>query len=317
MNQLDGLKNFSTIAADTGDINVIRYYKVQNATTNPSLILKSPLFTTYLKLFENSLIYARKKGGNKNTQVINASDKLIVNIGSEILQNISGYISTEIDARLSFDSDQTIKKAHKLINMYQENNMDISRVLIKIAATWEGIKAAEKLEKSGIKCNLTLVFSFAQARACAESNVFLISPFIGRIYDWYHQHNLLKDYTINNDPGIKALKKIFYYYKENHYNTIIMGASFRTIEQILALSGCDYLTISANLLEKLSKNNEDVKRCLYLPEKTISNKLNPLDKSNFILEHNNNKMAVNKLNDGINQFSIDQQHLNEIIIKQL
>lgn len=318
MNQLDGLKKFSKIAADTGDIDIIRYYNIQNATTNPSLILKSPLFTTYTKLFDNALTYARKKGGNKDTQVINASDKLIVNIGSEILKNISGNISTEIDARLSFNSELTIKKAYKLIKMYQENhNTDLSRILIKIAATWEGIKSAEELEKSGIKCNLTLVFSFAQAQACAESNIYLISPFIGRIYDWYDQHNLLKDYSINNDPGIKSLKKIFYYYKKNHYNTIIMGASFRTIDQILALSGCDYLTISPHLLEKLYKNNTSVKQYLLSPPNTTSNKFSPLSKSDFILEHNKNKMAVDKLNEGIQQFSIDQELLNEIIIKKL
>lgn len=317
MNQLDGLKNFSKIAADTGNIDIIRYYKIQHATTNPSLILKSPLFTTYLKLFNDALTYAKKKGGSKDSQVINASDKLIVNIGSEILKNISGYVSTEIDARLSFNFDLTIKKAHKLIKMYQENNTDLSRILIKIAATWEGIKAAEELEKSGIKCNLTLVFSFAQAQACAESNIYLISPFVGRIYDWYYQYNLLKKYSINTDPGIQALKKIFYYYKTNHYNTIIMGASFRTIDQVLALSGCDYLTISPNLLEKLFTNNTHVNRCLFPDKNTIHNKLNPLSKADFILEHNQNKMAKEKLHEGIHQFSVDQELLNAIIIKQL
>lgn len=317
MNQLENLKKISTIAADTGDIDIIRLYDVQHATTNPSLILKSPLFTTYLKIFKNSLDYAKKKGGTQNTQITNASDKLIVNIGTEILKNISGKISTEIDARLSFDSNLTIKKAHKLIDMYQENNADISRVLIKIAATWEGIKAAEELERSNIKCNLTLVFSFAQALACAESNVYLISPFIGRIYDWYHQHNLLTKYSIDIDPGVQALKKIFNYYKTNNYNTIIMGASFRTTEQILAISGCDYLTISPNLLEQLSKNNKPIKRCLFAPKNISINKPNPISKLDFIVEHNKNKMAADKLEEGINLFSIDQQRLNKIILKQL
>lgn len=317
MNQLDSLKKFSEIAADTGDIDIIRFYNIQNATTNPSLILRSPLFTTYSKIFENSLAYARKKGGTKDTQITNASDKLIVDIGTEILKNISGNISTEIDARLSFDSNLTIKKAHKLIAMYQENHADLSRILIKIAATWEGIKAAEELERSKIKCNLTLVFSFAQALACAESNVYLISPFIGRIYDWYHQHNLLKKYSTDIDPGIQALKKIFNYYKTNNYSTIIMGASFRTIDQILAISGCDYLTISPNLLEQLSKNNAPVKRCLFPPKNTIPNISNPISKSDFIVEHNKNKMASDKLKEGIHLFSMDQQRLNDIITKQL
>lgn len=317
MNQLDSLRKFSTIAADTADVDMIRYYNAQDATTNPSLILKSPLFTTYLKIFENSLDYARKKGGNKDTQIIDASDKLIVDIGSEILKNISGKVSTEIDARLSFDTELTIKKAYKLIKMYQENGVDPSRVLIKIAATWEGIKAAEKLEQTGIKCNLTLIFSFAQAQACAESNVYLISPFIGRIYDWYYKYNLLNEYTINNDPGIQALKKIFYYYKTNHYKTMIMGASFRTIDQILAASGCDYLTISPTLLEQLCKNNTCAKRCLFLSKYTTPNILDLLTKSDFILKHNKNKMAVDKLYEGIHQFSVDQERLHAIITKQL
>lgn len=317
MNQLNDLKKFSTIVADTGDINIIRNYNIQHATTNPSLILKSPLFTTYYKLFEDALSYARQKGGNKNNKVINASDRLIVNIGSEILKNITGHISTEIDAKLSFESDLTIKKAHKIIKMYQEKNIDEHRVLIKIAATWEGIKAAEILEKDGIKCNLTLVFSFAQARACAENNVYLVSPFIGRIYDWYMQNNLLNQYCIDNDPGLIALKKIFFYYKKYGYNTIIMGASFRTINQVLAISGCDYLTISPNLLKQLSNNEHCVKRFLYPPDNHTLCKPSPLSKSDFFLEHNQNKMAVEKLNEGIHQFFIDQQNLYNIIIKQL
>lgn len=317
MSQLNDLKKISTIVADTGDIDIIKYYDIQHATTNPSLILKSPLFTTYYKLFEDALIYAKKKGGNKNNQIINASDRLIVNIGSKILENIKGYISIEIDAKLSFDTDLTIQKAYKIIKMYQEKDIDPNRVLIKIAATWEGIKAAEILEKNGIKCNLTLVFSFEQARACAESNVYLISPFVGRIYDWYYQHNLLSQYSIDNDPGIKTIKKIYSYYKTYNYNTIIMGASFRTIDQILALSGCDYLTISPKLLQQLSKNKEDVKRYLFPTKHQILNRPTSISKSDFFLKYNQNKMAVEKLNDGIYQFFLDQQNLNEIIAKKL
>lgn len=317
MNQLDSLKQFSTIVADTGDIDIIRYFNVQHVTTNPSIILKSPISTSYHELFEDALSYARKKGGDQTNKLINASDRLIVNIGSKILKNITGSISTEIDSKLSFDSDLTIKKAQKIIKMYQENNVDPNRVLIKIAATWEGIKAAEILEKNGIKCNLTLIFSFAQAKACAESKVYLISPFIGRIYDWYSQNNLLNQYSINNDPGIQALKKIFFYYKKHNYNTIIMGASFRTIDQVLAASGCDYLTLSPNLLQQLHKNEQCVQRSLYPIESTNINQPVPYSKSDFFLEHNQNKMAVEKLNEGIHNFFIDQQRLNAIIIKQL
>lgn len=317
MNQLDGLKQFSIIAADTGDVNMIRHYNIQNATTNPSLILKSPLLTNYYNLFEDALNYARKKGGDKNKKIINAGDKLIVNIGTKILENITGNVSTEIDATLSFDTNLTVQKAQKIISMYQENNIDKNRVLIKIAATWEGIKAAEILEKAEIKCNLTLVFSFAQAKACAESGVYLISPFVGRIYDWYDQHNLLNPYSVENDPGIKSLKKIFFYYKNHHYDTIIMGASFRTIEQILSVSGCDYLTISPNFLNKLFNNEQCVKCCLCLPKPQIFDSPKPLSKRDFFLEHNQDKMAVQKLNEGIHQFITDHQRLNKIIIQKL
>ncbi|CAD83201.1 transaldolase A [Candidatus Blochmanniella floridana] len=317
MNQLDNLKKFSKISADTGDVDLIRTYQIQHATTNPSLILKSPLFTTYLKLFNDAIDYAQKIGGNQNTKITNASDRLIVNIGSEILANISGYISTEIDAQLSFNTDLTIKKAHKLITMYQKKNIDTSRVLIKIAATWEGIQAAEELEKSGIKCNLTLVFSFAQARACAERNIYLISPFIGRIYDWYNQRNLIKTSYINDDPGIQSIKKIYHYYKTYGYNTIIMGASFRRLEQILALSGCDYLTISPHFLKQLYQNTNSVTRQLFPPKTIISHHIPVLDQSEFFQEHNKNQMAVEKLNEGIQQFSIDQQKLHKLLLNNL
>lgn len=317
MNQLDGLRKISTIVADTSDIQTIRLYNIQHATTNPSIILNTPLLTTYHTLFEDALIYAKKHGGSNTEKVTNASDRLIVNIGTEILSNLTGTVSTEIDAALSFDTDRTIKKAQKIINMYREKNIDSDRVLIKIAATWEGIKAAEILEKDGVKCNLTLIFSFAQARACAESNVYLISPFIGRIYDWYIQHNLLSKYCIDNDPGIHALKKIFYYYKQHHYDTIIMGASFRSIEQILSISGCDYLTITPNLLNQLYKNKKIVNRCLYPVSNINKNRPSPMSKSDFFLEHNQNKMAVEKLNEGIYLFFKDQQKLHNIITKQL
>lgn len=318
MNQLNNLKKFSIIVVDSGDINAIKKYNPQDVTTNPSLILKAALLANYTTLFEDALIYARKKGGNQQVRINNASDKLTVNIGSKILENISGHISTEVDARLSFNQEKIIQKAHKLINMYQDHGIKKSRILIKIAATWEGIKAAEELSKNAIKCNLTLIFSFAQARACAEANIHLISPFIGRIYDWYKQKNLLyqKEY-LNEDPGVQSVKKIYHYYKKNCYNTAIMGASFRTIEQILALSGCDYLTISPKLLNILSSNTRPVEHCLLPPTEKIIDKPHPLSKSDFLKEHNTNTMAVEKLNEGIKQFSQDQKSLENILIKQL
>lgn len=317
MNQLHNLQKFSTIVADSGDIDSIKQYNPPHATTNPSLILKAAKLKHYTTLLKDALIYARKQGGDKYSQVINASDKLTVNIGSKILNNIPGHISTEIDARLSFNQEKIIKKAYKLINMYQAQGINKTRVLIKIAATWEGIKAAEELEKNTIKCNLTLIFSFAQAKACAESGVYLISPFVGRIYDWYHQHHLLKEYNINKDPGVQSVKKIYHYYKKYCYNTAIMGASFRTINQILALSGCDYLTISPALLNILSSSVEPVTRFLFPPIDKNINQPYPLSKSDFFQEHNANDMAVEKLHDGIQQFSQDQQYLDNILIKEL
>lgn len=317
MNQLTNLKKFSTIVADSGNINSIKKYNLQHTTTNPSLILKSALLENYSLLFEDALIYARKKGGNQDTRAINASDKLIVNIGSQILKNISGHISTEVDARLSFNTEKIIKKAHKLIELYQMQGIHKSRVLIKIAATWEGIKAAEELEKNTVQCNLTLLFSFAQARACAESNVYLISPFVGRIYDWHNQHYPYKKYNIHNDPGVQSVKKIYHYYKKYCYNTAIMGASFRTINQILALSGCDYLTIAPNLLHQLSINVQSVTRQLFPPEITITKKPTPLSQPDFLKEHNANKMATEKLIEGIQYFSQDQQHLDNLLIKKI
>lgn len=317
MNQLDNLKKFSIIVTDSGNIDSIKKYNSQHATTNPSLILKAALLESYTKLFEDALEYAHKKGGDKNIRITNASDKLIVNIGSKILENIPGHVSTEIDARLSFNQEKIIQKAHKLINMYQEQGVNKSRILIKIAATWEGIKAAEDLEKNTIKCNLTLIFSFAQARACAEANVYLISPFVGRIYDWYHQHLPLQKYNIDEDPGVQSVKKIYHYYKKHCYNTIIMGASFRTIQQILALSGCDYLTIAPKFLNILSSNIKPVERYLFPTEHTTTNTPNPLSKLDFLKDHNKNKMAVEKLHDGIQKFSQDQQRLEEILIKRL
>jgi len=317
MNQLESLRRFTIIVADTGNINSIHHYAPQDITTNPSLILKVVKLPIYQSLLLNSIEYARKKGGTLKEKIINASDKLIVNIGVEILKSIPGRVSTEIDARLSFNKNMCIDKARRLINLYQEQGVDKCRILIKLSSTWEGIKAAEILEKENINCNLTLLFSFVQARACAESNVHLISPFVGRVYDWYNKRKLIEPYSVEKDPGVQLVKKIFYYYKKHHYKTIIMGASFRKIEQILALSGCDYLTISPDFLEQLSKNKQNVICQLFSPNENTCPLPIPFSEPEFRWNHNQDAMAVEKLSEGIRQFSIDQQHIETLLMKYL
>lgn len=316
MNQLEGLKQFTTVVADSGDIESIRHYTPQDATTNPSLILKAASLTAYQPLFDDALAYARKQGGTRETQIINASDKLAVNIGVEILKSVPGRVSTEVDARLSFDRGMCVAKARKLVALYQEQGIDKSRILIKLASTWEGIKAAEELEKEGINCNLTLLFSFAQARACAEAGVYLISPFVGRIYDWYNQRKPLDPYVVDEDPGVVSVRKIYDYYKQHRYQTVIMGASFRKVEQILALAGCDRLTISPALLEELHKADARVERKLS-PSTEGFHQPAPLSGPEFRWEHNQDAMAVDKLAEGIRQFAVDQQSLEDLLSAKL
>ncbi|BAE74989.1 Transaldolase [Sodalis glossinidius str. 'morsitans'] len=316
MNQLEGLKQFTTVVADSGDIESIRHYTPQDATTNPSLILKAASLTAYQPLFEDTLAYARKQGGTRETQIINASDKLAVNIGVEILKSVPGRVSTEVDARLSFDRGMCVAKARKLVALYQEQGIDKSRILIKLASTWEGIKAAEELEKEGINCNLTLLFSFAQARACAEAGVYLISPFVGRIYDWYNQRKPLDPYVADEDPGVVSVRKIYDYCKQHRYQTVIMGASFRKVEQILALAGCDRLTISTTLLEELHKADTRVERKLS-PSTEGFHQPAPLSEPEFRWEHNQDAMAVDKLAEGIRQFAVDQQSLEDLLAAKL
>lgn len=316
MNQLDALKKITTVVADSGDIESIRHFEPQDATTNPSLILKAADLPQYQNLIKDALDYARKQGGSKETQVINATDKLAVNIGVEILKSVPGRISTEVDARLSFNSELCIEKARKLIGLYQDQGIDKSRILIKLASTWEGIKAAEKLEKEGINCNLTLLFSFAQARACAEAGVYLISPFVGRIYDWYKAKEPNATYDVEKDPGVKSVRDIYDYYKSHDYPTVIMGASFRKVEQILALAGCDRLTISPNLLEELKASNEPVERKLQ-PSGKGGKKTAPLTQAEFLWEHHQDAMAVEKLAEGIRAFAVDQKKLEDMLSAQL
>lgn len=316
MNQLDALKQFTTVVADSGDIESIRHYHPEDATTNPSLILKAAGLDAYKHLIDDAIEYAKKQGGSKETQIINASDKVAINLGMEILKSVPGRVSTEVDARLSFDRGMCVTKAEKLVRMYEENGIDRSRILIKLASTWEGIKAAEELEKNGIQCNLTLLFSFAQARACAEAGVFLISPFVGRIYDWYNSRKPLDPYVVDEDPGVKSVRRIYDYYKKHRYSTVIMGASFRKVEQIQALAGCDRLTISPNLLEELANSDAPLERKLE-PSTEGFHQPAPLSEAEFRWEHNQDPMAVEKLSDGIRQFAIDQQKLEDVLASRL
>lgn len=316
MNQLEALKQYTTVVADSGDIDSIRHYTPQDATTNPSLILKAASLTAYQPLFEDALAYARQQGGSRETQIINAGDKLAVNIGVEILKSVPGRVSTEVDARLSFDRGMCVAKARKLVGLYQDQGIDKSRILIKLASTWEGIKAAEELEREGVNCNLTLLFSFAQARACAEAGVYLISPFVGRIYDWYNQRKPMEPYDVEQDPGVKSVRTIYDYYKEHRYQTVIMGASFRKTEQILALAGCDRLTISPNLLEQLNNSQEPLERKLS-PSTEGFHQPAPLSESEFRWAHNQDPMAVDKLAEGIRQFAVDQQSLEDLLAAKL
>ncbi|QCI16356.1 transaldolase [Buchnera aphidicola (Aphis craccivora)] len=314
MNQLELLRKFTTIVADTSDINSIRKYKPEDATTNPSLILKAVNLSSNQKFINQAVKYAKKKGGSKKEQLLNASDKILVDLGIEILKYIPGYISSEVDARLSFNQEKCILKAKKIIKMYEDQGVSRKKVLIKLAATWECIKAAEELKKDNIFCNLTLLFSFAQARACAESNVFLISPFVGRIYDWYMAKNLTSNFSYNEDPGVISVRKIYNFYKKHNYKTIIMGASFRNIQQILLLSGCDRLTISPELLKELESNNAVFDRKL-IPPTIFTAPPIPLTESEFRWEHNQDEMAVQKLSEGIRNFGKDQLLLEQIISK--
>ncbi|AAM67655.1 transaldolase [Buchnera aphidicola] len=314
MNQLNALKQFTTIVADTSDIESICKYKPQDATTNPSLILKAVSSSVNKRFIDQAIEYARKKGGSYNYKIVNASDKILVDLGVEILKHIPGYISSEVDARLSFNKEKCILKAKKIIDMYEEKGISRNRVLIKLAATWECIKAAEELKKNNIACNLTLLFSFAQARACAESNVFLISPFVGRIYDWYLSQNLILKNPADQDPGVLSVCKIYDFYKKYNYKTIIMGASFRNVQQILSLSGCDRLTISPVLLKELESSNKELNRKL-CPPTSFLNPPVPLTEAEFRWEHNQDEMAVQKLSEGIRNFGKDQLSLEKIFSK--
>lgn len=314
-NKLDQLRALTTVVADTGDIEAIKKYQPQDATTNPSLILKAAQIKEYAPLIDEAIAYAKSHSSDADQQIADTCDRLAVNIGKEILNVIPGRISTEVDARLSYDTDASVAKARKLISMYNEAGISNDRILIKLASTWEGIRAAEILEKEGINCNLTLLFSFAQARACAEAGAYLISPFVGRIMDWYKAKEG-RDFEPAEDPGVKSVTTIYNYYKAHGYDTVVMGASFRNAGEILELAGCDRLTISPQLLQELSDAEGDIPVKL---KDTGATEKRPaaMTHAEFLWEHNQDPMAIEKLAEGIRNFAVDQGKLEDMIREQL
>ena len=314
--QLDSLRSMTVVVADTGDIDAIKKYQPQDATTNPSLILSASALPQYAPLIDEAITYAKAQSADKAQQLIDAEDKLAVNIGLEILKIVPGRISTEVDARLSYDTQATVEKARKLIALYNAAGISNDRILIKIASTWQGIRAAEILEKEGINCNLTLLFSEAQARACAEAGVYLISPFVGRILDWYKANTDKKEYAPAEDPGVISVTKIYNYYKEYGYKTVVMGASFRNVGEIIELAGCDRLTIAPALLKELQENSTALVRKLdYKGE--VKAKPQPLTEAEFYWQHNSDAMAVEKLAEGIRKFAVDQEKLEAMLSEKL
>jgi transaldolase len=312
---LEQLKSMTTIVADTGEVDAIKTLKPVDATTNPSLLLKASQLPQCESMIEEAIAYAKAQGGSSEEQVENAADKLAVAVGLEILNHIPGRISTEVDASLSFNIDKMVAKGKKLIKLYNDAGVSNDRVLIKLASTWEGIKAGEILEKEGINCNLTLLFSFAQARACAEAGVFLISPFVGRIMDWY-KAKTGQEYAPADDPGVQSVTRIYNWYKEHGFNTVVMGASFRNIGEITELAGCDRLTVAPALLTEL-ENTEGT-----LDKKLVDNgakteKPAKLTEEQFRFDHNEDAMATEKLAEGIRNFVIDQNKLEKALAEKL
>ncbi|KAI2653784.1 Transaldolase [Labeo rohita] len=343
---LEQIKKYTVVVADTGDFNAIEEYKPQDATTNPSLILAAAKMPTYQHLVEQAIKYGMANGGSEEEQVTNAMDQLFVNFGLEILKKVPGRVSTEVDARLSFDKDAMVSRARRLISLYEEAGVSKDRILIKLSSTWEGIQAGKELEdKHGIHCNMTLLFSFAQAVACAEANVTLISPFVGRILDWYKENTDRKNYEPHEDPGmfsdsrtflltlretfsmsywakstksVVSVTKIYNYYKKFNYPTVVMGASFRNTGEVKALAGCDLLTISPGLLGELSKDHSAV-TCSLTPQGAKECDLEQihLDEKSFRWLHNEDRMAVEKLSDGIRKFAADAIKLETMIKERM
>jgi transaldolase len=317
LNQLDQLKRFTKVVADTGDFATLKEYAPQDATTNPSLILKAAQMPGYKSLVEKAIADNRKSGLSGGAQLEDIMDHLLVLFGTEILKIVPGRVSTETDADMSFDTEALIKKAHRFIDLYKQSGIPRERILIKIASTWEGIRAAEVLQKEGINCNMTLLFSLAQAVGCAEAKARLISPFVGRILDWYKK-STGKDYAAAEDPGVVSVKEIYSYYKKFGHDTEVMGASFRNKGEILELAGCDLLTISPQLLGELKNSTEAVERKMS-PETARQSKIEqlPLDEKKFRWLLNENAMATEKLSEGIRVFNADASKLEQYIAERL
>lgn len=308
---LTQLKAVTTVVVDSGDLNAIEQFRPVDATTNPSLLLNASQLDFAKPLLAQAASYAKAKTADQTAQLSLASDKFAVDVGTAISKLVPGRVSTEVDARLSFDTQATIAKALQLVALYQENGINKDKILIKIASTWEGIQAARALEQQGIQCNLTLLFHMCQARACAEAGVFLISPFVGRILDWY-KANTGQSYDAETDPGVISVREIYRYFKQHGHNTIVMGASFRNIGEVLALAGCDRLTIAPSLLDELDKQTGELK--VYLKDTGATHdKPASLTETEFRWAFNEDAMATEKLAEGIRKFAIDQRKLEQVI----
>ena len=312
MNKLDQLKEMTVVVADTGDIQAIKQYRPTDATTNPSLIYAAVQMPQYTHLLDEALKWGASQGGSLEAQVTNTMDKLTVNFGTEILNIVPGRVSTEVDARLSFDTEGSIERARKLIGLYQEAGVDKERVLIKLASTWEGIQAAKVLEAEGIHCNMTLMFSLIQAASAAEVGATLISPFVGRILDWYKAAGQECD----PDPGVLSVKRIYTYFKQFGYPTEVMGASFRSSDQVLGLAGCDLLTIAPKFLEELQNAEGEIERQLSPEMKSETQEKLPLEEKTFRWLLNENQMAIEKLAEGIRKFAADLVKLEAEVTKR-
>ncbi len=311
MDQLQQLKQMTTVVADTGDIDAIRRFQPVDATTNPSLLLKAAQDSKYAHLLQEARDWAESHADSHNKLAL-MTDRFGVLIGREITQLIPGRISTEVDARLSFDTQATVNKAHQLIEQYDALGVSRDRVLIKIASTWEGIEAGRQLEREGINCNLTLLFSFAQAQACADAGIFLISPFVGRILDWHKQHQPDADFSFDRDPGVQSVSRIYRYYKAHDYSTVVMGASFRNTGEIQALAGCDRLTISPALMQALAEDRGELEQRLKANMDSSDSKRS-LNESDFRWAMNEDVMAQEKLAEGIRNFASDQIKLEQLL----
>ncbi|MEP4485321.1 transaldolase [Marinobacter alexandrii] len=312
-NKLEQLKAMTDVVADTGDIEAIKRFAPLDATTNPSLLLKAAALPHYNNLLDQAKQWATNHGGSGAEQLANCCDHFAVDVGKEILAIIPGRISTEVDARLSFDTAGTIERARKLIGMYERAGLARDRILIKTASTWEGIQAAKQLERENINCNLTLLFGFSQAAACADAGVFLISPFVGRILDWYKANTDLEMTSSQDDPGVQSVERIYQYYKSNGYKTVVMGASFRNTGEIEALAGCDRLTISPALMEELQADTGELLRALSPDNVDSSDERQPPNEVQFRYALNDDAMATEKLAEGIRNFVADQIKLEQLI----